>query len=145
MCTSNKRPALSPQSDIYVTKMRRESHRTWAEVQKRRMRGKKGGISIGSQIDTTHAKLQQHRKRRGLPNASCMIFGYLRQLLRNQRVKRRANASAWQLRIWMHPVSPPKKASPKPPPPLLSYQSCIVLQTSVVMLSGFFLWSGPGP
>lgn len=24
------------------------------------MRGKKGGISIGSQIDTTHAKLQQH-------------------------------------------------------------------------------------
>lgn len=36
-----------------------------------------------------------------------------------------------------------QNASPNTLSTLLNYQSCIVLQTSAVMLSGFFLWSGP--
>lgn len=78
-------------------------------------------------------------------SSKCFLrgFRYPRQLLRNHRVKRCADASAWQLHIWIYPVLPPKSLPQAPSAPF-SYQSCIVLQTSVVMLSGFFLWSGPG-
>lgn len=99
MCTSNKGLVLSPKSDIYVTKMRH-----W------RMKGER-------REEFAHNSCQAVAACCGLPNASCVtsdVSSY------SCRVKRCANASAWQLHIWIHPISPPKSLpqAPSAPPQL---------------------------
>lgn len=61
-----------------------------------------------------HNSCQALAARRGLPNASCVTSDISSSSYYSCRVKRCANASAWQLHIWIHPISPPKSLPQTP-------------------------------